>query len=92
MRYGDTINERAVRILLECILVIIILKAFLHGEEKGYFPSTQVLTLDTSCTSDLSDFNPLACGLIFEYIMKYAKRVSQIKQGSEQIPINPMID
>ena len=22
MRYGDTINERAVRILLECILVI----------------------------------------------------------------------
>ena len=30
MRYGDEINERAVRILLECILVIYMLMCFIH--------------------------------------------------------------
>ena len=30
MRYGDTINERAVRILLECILVFVMSRTYFN--------------------------------------------------------------
>ena len=34
MRYGDTINERAVRILLECILLITSFTLLYSGDQK----------------------------------------------------------
>ena len=48
MRYGDTINERAVRILLECILVFII------TSNKRLMPTSPTFVYrEKSCTSTI---------------------------------------